>query len=148
MIGILVNWSPTPLAIVAVYLPSRASSLDPFREAIDELDGALNLLPLGISIFIMGDFNADPGHLGGPFSTTPLMTKGRSFNFLEKWNFLSIHLHASNALFSHTYQSDSHGSFSTIDHILCSKDLLQCATSVDIIDEGDNLSDHLLSKPL
>ena len=47
------------------YLPSQSGCADIFKEALDQLEAAILLLPLGADIIVMSDFNADLGHLGG-----------------------------------------------------------------------------------
>ena len=124
--------------------PPETSSSDIFREALDYLDAALHHLPPSDNLIIMGDFNADPGHLGGPLSTTSTNTQGRILlQFMDKFNLVSTHLHKSNLLLSHMYESDAHHSVSTIDHILCSKHLLSAILQASLIDDHPlNTSDH------
>ena len=71
------------------------------------------LLPLGADIIVMGDFNADLGHLGGPMSC---MSTGKSFVY-SSLNYGASHLQTNFS--SYTYESDAHSTQSTIDHILC-----------------------------
>ena len=70
MVGIEFNPTNFPLFIISVYLPSRYGCTDDFKEALDQLEAIIMLLPPGADIIIMGDFNADIGHLGGPQSST------------------------------------------------------------------------------
>ena len=119
---------------------SRANA----RAEVDNLDAALQLLPTNADIIVLGDFNADPGHDGGPLSTTKINSQGKILcHFMSKWNLLSLHLHISESLLSHTFVSDTHSSVSTIDHILCSQNLLHnVSTALTIPDEPLNTSDH------
>ena len=88
-----------------------------------------------------GDFNADPGHLGGPLATTSINSQGR---ILHRFNLTSAHLHKSDLLFSHTFESDAHSTVSTIDHILCPRHSLPAILSAHPIDNLPlNTSDHL-----
>ena len=74
MVGIELHSPHYHLFILSVYLPSRSGCTDIFKESLDQLEGALMLLPAGADVVIMGDFNADPGVLGGPIYV-PLSSK-------------------------------------------------------------------------
>ena len=144
-IGIELSSSLGPIYIVSVYLPTRTNSTDTFHESLDHLAAALLLLPPSAYLIIMGDFNADSGHLGGPLATTSINSQGRILHqFMERFNITSSHLHKSNLLFSHTFESDAHSTVSTIDHILCprhSQPAIQSAHPIDNLPL--NTSDHL-----
>ena len=108
-IGIKLHSSLGLIYVISVYLPSQTSSSDICREALDYLDAALHHLPPSDNLIIMGDFNADPGHLGGPLSTTSTYTQGRILlQFMDKFSLVSTHQHKSNLFLSHTYESDAH----------------------------------------
>ena len=77
MVGIELHSPLYHLFIISVYLPSRSGCTDKFKEALDQLEGALMLLPEGADVVIMGDFNADLGHLGGPMSHSPPNEQGK-----------------------------------------------------------------------
>ena len=64
-------------------------------------------------------------------------------NFCANNNFLWAEVHANNA--SYTYHNDKLQCFSLIDHILllCSPELVRTQDCVEILLDGDNLSDHL-----
>ena len=70
IIGIQLSLPQYTLYVISVYLPSRSGCTDVFKESLDQLDAILMLLPPGAEIVIMGDLNADLGHLGGPKSCT------------------------------------------------------------------------------
>ena len=145
MVGVQLKLTSHPIIVVAVYLPARSGCTDIFRDALDQLEAGLHLLPTNSDIFIMGDFNADPGHLGGPLSSTRLNEQGRILHqFMSRWELASIHLHTSDSPMSHTYSSEAHSSLFTIDHILCSQHLLAKVTSAYTIQEdAQNTSDHI-----
>ena len=78
-------------------------------------------------------------------STTSTNSQGRILlQFMERFNLTSSHLHKSDKLFSHTFESDVHSSVSTIDHILCPLHSLPRVQSAHPIDDHPlNTSDHL-----
>ena len=145
VVGILLPCRPHPLCILSVYLPSRSGCTDIFKESLDYIDSLFNLLNSEYDFIILGDINADPGPQGGPKSSTPVNEQGRILNrYLSKWNFVSAHLHKSPSLLSHTYVSEAHGSFSTLDHILCSRHFLPAISQCAVLEETPlNTSDHL-----
>ena len=99
MVGIEYNPPRHSLYIISVYLPSRSGCTDEFKISLDQLDAAIQLLPLGADVIIMGDFNADLGHLGGPSSCTSLNEQGKILHqYLSRWNFVSAHLHLQSSL--------------------------------------------------
>ena len=134
-----------PFYFVSVYLPSRTTSTDLFRDALDQLTAALLLLSPSANVIIMGDFTTDLDIHGGPLSTTSLNSQGRILlQFMARFNLLSAHLHKSNQLFSHTFESEAHSSVSTIEHILCSMHLLpEIHSTYPINDHSLNNSNHL-----
>ena len=77
MIGIKFSVSQYTLYIFSVYLPSRSGCTDAFKESLDQLEAMFMLLPPGANIIVMGDFNADLGHLGGPRSCTQINEQGK-----------------------------------------------------------------------
>jgi len=89
------------ISIFSVYLPSRSGCTDSFEESLDLLQVAKEKLdPSGLLIFA-GDRNADPGHLGGPRSTTPVNEQVRILSrYIHTWRFTSAHLHL-NDVFPH-----------------------------------------------
>ena len=88
----------------SVYLPRR-SGCTVFKEALDQLEAALLLLPRGVDIIVMGNFNAESlGHLGGPMSCTQLNEQGRILHrYLTKWSFISTLLHLQKPIFPRTH---------------------------------------------
>ena len=145
VIGIKLLSDPRPLCILSVYLPSRSGCTDDFRESLVCLDSLVNSLGYDNDIIILGDFNADLGPAGGPNCSTPSNEQGRILtHYLSRWNFLSTHLHLGSSVCSHTYESEAHGSFSTIDHILCPEHLLSSFHKSLVLEESAlNTSDHL-----
>ena len=125
MIGIEIQLYPVPVFVFSVYLPSRSGCTDVFRESLDQLDAVLESLPPSSDIIILGDFNADPGSQGGALSTTRLNEQGRILvPSMVSWNLVSTHLHKSHLSSSHTYESEAHGTLSTIDRVMCQERLL------------------------
>ena len=105
----------------------------------------INLLGYENDVFILGDMNADLGLSGGPMASTPTNEQGKILmQYLKRWNFLSAHLlHLSPTLATSTYESEAHGSISTIDHILCSSHVLPSLLSCHVIEEEpSNNFDH------
>ena len=100
-------------------------------------------------VLILGDLNADPGILGGPLSSTPHNEQGRILTrYLDRWNFISCHLNPPSGPRtprpSHSYSSEAHHSFSTIDHILCPSHFQPAISDCVVLDDNPtNLSDHL-----
>ena len=76
-IGIKFSVSQCTLYIFSVYLPSRSGCTDAFKESLDQLEAMFMLLPPGADIIVMGDFNANVGHLGGPRSCTQINEQGK-----------------------------------------------------------------------
>ena len=144
MVGVKCDLSQRPLFIISTYLPSRSGCTDIFKETLDQLEAAILLLPPGAEIIIMGDLNADLGHLGGPMACTHINEQGKIlYRYLTKWNFISTHLHLQPTTSSYTYESDAHSTQSTLDHILCPKYMLpKFILSYTIIEEPLNTSDH------
>ena len=144
IVGIRVDVSPTPLAIFSVYLPCRTGGTDPFKSVMDELDSLLSLFPGHVVIF-SGDFNADPGC--SSVNHHPPNEQGIILNrCLTKWDYVSVHLQSplnpSGSFMTH--ESEAHGTFSIIDHILCPKYFLSEFVSASIgVDHPLNSSDHL-----
>ena len=143
IIGIKFSVSQYTLYIISVYLPSRSGCTDVFKESLDQLEAMLMLLPSGAEVVIMGDFNADLGHLGGPRSCTQINEQGKIlYRYISKWNFISTHLHLQTTASSITYESDAHSTLSTLDHILCPSFMLPKFISAYVIMEPLNISDH------
>ena len=115
---------------------------------MDYLDAVLGRLAFDNDVVIMGDFNADPGSEGGPLSSTPTNEQGRILlRYLQRWNYLSVHLYDEapglSQSVTHTYCSEAHNTFSTIDHILSPQHLLpHFSNSFVSEEEPTNLSDH------
>ena len=143
--AIQVRTVPRPLCILSVYLPSWLHG-QIFKEALDFLDSAIEVLSTDNDVIILGDLNADPGDKGGPNSTTPVNEQGSILlRYLTKWEYASVHLTSplSNVP-SHTYHSDAHSSYSTLDHILAPSHLLSIFRQRSMLDDDPlNLSDHL-----
>ena len=78
-------------------------------------------------------------------ASTPINEQGKILmQYLKRWNFLSAHLHLSPTPATSTYESEAHGSISTIDHILCPSHVLPSLSSCHVIEEEpSNNSDHL-----
>ena len=123
----------------------RTGCTDIFKESLEYLDSMINLLGYENDVFILGDMNADLGLTGGPMASTPINEQGKILRqYLQRWNFLSAHLHLSPTPATSTYESEAHGSISTIDHILCPSHVLQSLSSCHVIkEEPSNNSDHL-----
>ena len=76
-------------------------------------------------------------------SCCTILISGTFFFFIIIIDFLSVHLHVGLSHSSHTYRSEAHGTFSSIDHILCSRHLLSSFSSCYVTDDAPlNLSDH------
>lgn len=133
-----------PICFISAYLPCRSGCTDVFKEPLDFVDSTLGQLCFDSDVFILGDLNADPGHLGGPNATTSVNEQGRILvRYLSRWNYVSVHLHTCSTPTSHTYTSEAHASCSTIDHILSPVHLLPSFSHCKVrIDEPLNLSDH------
>ena len=120
MVGILLQAQLRPICLLSVYLPTRTGCTDTFKESLDYLDSIINLFGFDNDVFILGDINADLGLGGGPMASTPINEQGKILmQYLKRWNFLSAHLHLSPTPETSTYESEAHGSISTIDHIIC-----------------------------
>ena len=133
------------LYILSVYLPCRSGCTDGFKESLDHLNAVILLLPPDADIIIMGDFNADMGHLGGPYSCTSPNEQGKIFHkYLTRWDFISIHLQFHSSLSTHIYESEAHSSYSTLDHIICPRRMLSRFRSAFVLEDHPlNTSDHL-----
>ena len=145
VVGISLQAQPRPICLLSVYLPTRTGCTDIFKESLDYLDSMINLLGYENDVFILGDMNADLGLTGGPMASTHINEQGKILQkYLQRWNFLSAHLHLSPTPATSTYESEAHGSISTIDHILCPSHVLQSLSSCHVIEEEpSNNSDHL-----
>ena len=53
MVGIKYNPQNSPLFIISVYMPSRSGCTDAFREALDQLEAVIMLLPLGALLLML-----------------------------------------------------------------------------------------------
>lgn len=145
IVGVKFSFSLRPICIISVYLPSRSGCTDEFRESLDCLDSIISLHSIDSDIVILGDLNADPGFAGGPFARTNVNEQGKILlSYLNRWSFVSTHLHLNSRTPSHTYESEAHGSVSTIDHILCPSYLLPSFRKSVVLEESAlNTSDHL-----
>ena len=78
-------------------------------------------------------------------ASTPINEQGKILmQYLKRWNFLSAHLYLSPTPETSTYESEAHGSISTIDHILCPSHVLPSLLTCHVIEEEpSNTSDHL-----
>ena len=141
VVGIQIRTSTRPLCILSVYLPTCTGCTDDFRECLDQVDSILEVYGLDNDVI---DLNADLGAEGGPMACTPCNEQGRILSrYLNRWNFLSVHLHLSPSLATSTYLSEAHGSSSTIDHILCPSHLLSSFSDCTVAEEIPlNMSDH------
>ena len=70
MVGVKCTISQPPLFIISTYLLSCSGCTDVFKETVNQLEAAILILPPGAEIIVMGNFNADLGHLGGPMACT------------------------------------------------------------------------------
>ena len=67
----------------------------------------------------------DPGSAGGPRCTTDANEQGIILlRYLQRWNFISSHPFLCPLDSSYTYESEAHHSFSSIDSIICPRNLL------------------------
>ena len=139
MLGILIDTGLLCLLIVSVYLPTRSGCTANYVECLDSCFSVYPVYP-GVHLLFGGDFNTDPGPAGGPFSTTHANEQGRILKrYLGRWQFTSAHLNFPGLL----HHSEAHNSLSTIDHFLCSSDLLQLASSSHTTPSAPlDLSDH------
>ena len=96
-------------------------------------------------VYILGDLNADLGTEGGPQACTLANEHGRILlQYLHRWKYLSYHLHFSPTQSTHTYESEAHGSLSTIDHFLGPSHMLSSISRCVVAEEDPiNTSDHL-----
>ena len=110
-VTIQVQSVPRPLCIVSAYLPCHSGCTDTFKEALDYVDAIFSQLSFDNDLIILDDLNADPGPSGGPLASTPMNKQGRILlQYLNRWNYKSVHLHSSSSPFSHTYTSEAHNS--------------------------------------
>lgn len=114
-----------------------------FCETMDTLDSCVLQFTDAVVLFVW-DFNADPGLAGGPFSSTQTNEQGRILaRYLARWSYISAHLQFPGTS-SHTYESDAHGSISTIDHVLCPEHFTRNTLAAGVEPpHPSNLSDHL-----
>ena len=148
MVGISLQAQPRPICLLSVYPPTCTGCTYIFKKSLEYLDSMINLLGYKNDVFILGDMNADLGLSGGPMASTPTNEQGKIvMQYLKRWNFLSAHLHLSPTPATSTYESEAHGSISsisTIDHILCPSHVLPSLLSCRVIEEEpSNNSDHL-----
>ena len=145
LLGIRISTFSRPTVVFSVYLPCRSGGMDPFKSVMDELDSLFALFPDDIILFA-GDFNANPGVLIDDLSYPP-NEQGIILNrYLEKWNYVSSHLQPSLNLSRQflTHESESHSSFSILDHVLCPKHFVSEFRSAFVdIEHPLNSSDHL-----
>jgi len=78
-------------------------------------------------------------------ATTPANKQGRILlQYLNRWNFLSAHIHLSASSIISTDESEAHKSISAIGHILCPSQMLPRFLSCHVIEEEpSNTSYHL-----
>ena len=108
VVGISLQAQPRPICLLSVYLPMRTGCTDIFKESLDYLDSMINLLGYENDVFILGDMNADLGLSGGPMASTPINEQGKILRqYLQRWNFLSAHLHLSPTPATSTYESEA-----------------------------------------
>ena len=145
--GARLRTSPRSTCIFSVYLPSRSGCTDDFKESLDMIDALINTYGTDNHLIFLGDFNADPGLSGGPYSTvtTASNEQGRILTrYLTNWDYVSVHLHCNSSDHPHTYVSEAHNSKSTIDHIITHRGNLDLFRNVSVLeDDSVNLSDHL-----
>ena len=99
-------------------------------------------------VVFAGDFNANPGvsHLNPSFCCPPNEQGIILARYLNKWDYVSVHLHPSlistNTVF--TYESEAHSSLSIIDHVLCPSFYVHNIQAAFVGDDHPlNTSDHL-----
>ena len=128
----------------SVYLPTRSGATNEFKEALDLLDATLGFYSLDNDVYILGDLNADLGTEGGPQACTPANEHGHILlRYLRRWKYLSYHLHLSPSQSTHTYESEAHGSLSTIDHFLGPSHMLSSISKCVVAEEDPiNTSDQ------
>ena len=103
LLGIHLSLPHYSLYLISVYLPSRSGCTDDFKESLDQLDATLQILPPAANVIVMGDFNADIGAAGGPKASTSANEQGKQLRkYLNRWNFVSSHLHLSTTADSFT----------------------------------------------
>ena len=99
-----------PICLLAVYLPSRSGGTDVLKDSLDYVHSVLGQLCFDNDVYILGDFNADPGSKGGPLATTSVNEQGHILlRYLKKWEYISTHLQPQSSIYhsaSHMYVSD------------------------------------------
>jgi hypothetical protein len=142
VVGIKLSAIPNDLIIFSVYLPCRSGCTEKFRQVLDVLDSVFLTYPQARIIFA-GDLNADPGRVGGPFGGAPNEQGIILGRYLVRWGYVSAHLHYQPVSSVCTYESEAHGTFSSIDHILCPQFLLDSISKSGVLgDHHLNTSDH------
>ena len=142
IIGIKLKFFSHDVIIFSVYLPCRSGCTDYFKELLDILDSTFTLYP-GTIILFAGDFNADPGTVGGPRGNIPNEQGILLARYLHLWDFVSVHRHHDSSSSVFTHFSEAHDSFSVIDHILCPRFFLSNFLSAFVKqDDPLNTSDH------
>ena len=145
IVGIRIPTMNRPICFLSVYLPTRTGGTDIFKDQMDLIEAYIGLLS-DCDVVILGDINADPGSLAGPYVSTCTNEQGTIlWRYLERWGYLSAHLWTAHAgLATHTYVSEAHSSCSTIDHILLPGHMVGSIGYAGVLDEQPlNLSDHL-----
>ena len=145
IVGIQLLTASRPTCLLSVYLPTRSGATDEFKEALDLLDATLGLYGLDNEVYILGDLNADLGTEGGPQAYTPANEHSPILlRYLRRWKYLSYYLHLSPSQPTHTYESEAHGTLSTIDHFLGLLHMLSSISKCAVGEEDPiNTSDHL-----
>ena len=68
---------PSPTCFISAYLPTRSGGPDVFKASLDYTDTCLQCLSYDSDVILLGDLNADLGHLGGPLCMAPSNKQGR-----------------------------------------------------------------------
>ena len=145
MVGISLQAQPRPICLLSVYLPTLTGCTDIFKEFLDYLDFMINLLGYDNDVLILGDINTDLGLGGGPMASTSINEQGKILTqYLKDGTFyLPTFISAPNPATS-TYESEAHGSLSTIDHVLCPSHIFPSLSSCHVIEEEPSNNSHHL----
>lgn len=123
------------VVIASVYMPfndGSTASIDEYEEVVGTLQGLLDK-NLGCKFIFGGDLNVCKHHV----SASGNMLK--DFNAANRLQWLDPQPGGP----EFTYYNDAIPSYSLIDHFICSPSLISNNNSVCIMEDGDNLSDHL-----
>ena len=128
------------VVICSVYMPFNDNSLQyyiEFESVIGEMQGFLDKF-YGCKFIFGGDFNISKSSSVGTYDILNNFCTVNNFMWLDP---------ASDAV-NYTYHNDSLGTYTLIDHFLCSPQLNgSCSLAcTQILTDGDNTSDHLAIK--